>query len=117
MGALRHKRKVIESLNEQGIDLRMEQLIISGTHTHSAPAGYLEYFTYQIPSAGFIQDAEDSMVAGTVEAIKMAFKDATDQILGLKNFRNIKLNHGQLFDANLNRSPSSYLKNPQELLD
>ena len=57
------------------------------------------------------------MVAGTVEAIKMAFKDASDQILGLKNFRNIKLNHGQLFDANLNRSPFAYLKNPQELLD
>ena len=117
MGALRHKRKVIESLNEQGIDLRMEQLIISGTHSHSGPAGYFQYFTYQIPSSGFIQDTEDSMVAGTVEAIQMAFKDASDQILGLKNFRNIKLNHGQLFDANLNRCPSSYLKNPQELLD
>ncbi|CBY33757.1 unnamed protein product [Oikopleura dioica] len=117
MGALRHKRKVVESLNEQGIDLGMEQLIISGTHTHSGPAGYFEYFTFQIPSSGFIQDAEDSMVSGTVDAIKMAFKDASDQILGLKNFRNIKLNHGQLFDANLNRSPSSYLKNPQELID
>ena len=97
MGALRHKRKVIEALEAENIPLKMEQLIISGTHTHSGPAGYFEYFTFQIPSAGFIQDAEHSMVEGTVEAIKMAYRDASDQIFGLKGFRNIKARINKCF--------------------
>ena len=43
--------------------------MISGTHTHSATAGFFNYFAFQISSLGYVKDAEDAIVDGIIEAV------------------------------------------------
>ncbi|RXG73235.1 hypothetical protein Avbf_04130 [Armadillidium vulgare] len=60
-----------------GIDMLMEKLkinygdlytdenvILSGTHTHSGPAGYQQYFIFSIMSLGFIKETFNAMLEG-----------------------------------------------------
>ena len=50
-----------ELLPEKHSDLsRIENLSISGTHTHSGPAGFLQYVLYQITSLEYIDEAVNS---------------------------------------------------------
>ena len=39
-------------------------MCISGTHTHSGPAGYFQYLLYEVTSLGFVQETLDSLVDG-----------------------------------------------------
>ena len=39
-------------------------LILSGTHTHSAPGGYLMEFMYDLPCLGFVKETFDALVEG-----------------------------------------------------
>ena len=91
-----------------------EQVILSGTHTHSGPAGYFDYFLFEVTSKGYIDDVFQSMTWGTVDSIIEARNAATEcDNCGKK----LNVNHGKLFNANLNRSPSSYDKNkPEDIL-
>lgn len=41
-------------------------LCISGTHTHSGPAGFHEFLLYDITSLGFVQETFDALVIGIV---------------------------------------------------
>ena len=86
-----------------------ENVAISGTHSHSGPGGYLAYILYQSTSWGFVQETYDAWVEGIFSAIVLAHDNMQDA--------NIQLASGQLLDSNINRSPSSYLLNPQEERD
>ena len=37
---------------------------ISGTHTHSGPAGFLQYILFQVSSMGSVQDTVEAFVGG-----------------------------------------------------
>lgn len=39
-------------------------VMLSGTHTHSGPGGFLQYLLFDITSLGFIQETLDAMVEG-----------------------------------------------------
>lgn len=108
MGAWAHKRAVMDELRQQGISLDADQIVMTGTHTHSGPAGYFDYFLFEVTSKGYIDDVHRSMTWGTVESIINARQAATNCE---KCGKRLAVNHGKLFDANLNRSPSSYDKN------
>lgn len=41
-----------------------KNVAICGTHTHSGPAGYLQYFVFDATSQGFVHDAYDNLVEG-----------------------------------------------------
>lgn len=102
------KLKVIEELNSQlgeGI-FTTENLSISGTHTHSGPAGFLQYVLYQVTSLGFVQETFDAWVKGIASSVVSAYKNMQDG--------SIRFAQGDLYDANINRSPTSYLRNPEE---
>ena len=43
-----------------------QNVALSGTHTHSGPAGYLQYVVYDITSLGFIPQTFDALVDGVV---------------------------------------------------
>lgn len=43
-----------------------QNVAISGIHTHSGPAGYLQYLLYDITSLGFVQESFDALVDGIV---------------------------------------------------
>ena len=83
-----------------------------GTHSHSGPAGYFDYFLFQFTSKGFIDDVLYSLVTGTVESIVLARENSISCV----NCESIwlKTKTGKLFNSNINRSPSSYYKNKPE---
>ena len=57
-------------------------------------------------SLGFVSQSLNAIVSGIVESIKIAHNDMK---LG-----HMVINQGNLFDANINRSPSAYLNNPAD---
>lgn len=87
----------------------LENLSISGTHTHSAPAGFMQYTLYQITSLGFSEEVMQAYTEGIAQAILRAYQNMQPG--------NINMAQAHLVDANINRSPSSYLLNPAEERD
>ncbi|GBG28585.1 Neutral ceramidase [Hondaea fermentalgiana] len=86
-----------------------ETISISGTHTHSAPAGFLQNVLFQVPSLGFVHEAFESFVSGIVEAIARAHESA-------RAGRKMEVSRAAMApgEANINRSPSGYANNPKE---
>ncbi|XP_063700264.1 neutral ceramidase [Culicoides brevitarsis] len=101
------KRGVIERLAATyGPDLyRMDNVIISGTHTHSAPGGFLSYLMYDMSILGFVKDSYVALVEGIVESIDAAHKNM--------RYGRIFIDEVDVEDANINRSPIAYENNPQ----
>lgn len=44
-----------------------QNVVLSGTHTHSGPGGYLQYVLLIITSKGWVQQSFDALVAGIVQ--------------------------------------------------
>lgn len=108
MGSDLVKSKVISELGlKMGNNIfTNDNVCISGTHTHSGPAGFLQYVLFQLTSIGFVKETFDTLVNGIVESIYMAYQNMEEA--------KIKSNVGKLQDANINRSPTSYLLNPED---
>ena len=58
---------MIELEKEFGTTYIYQNVLISGTHTHSGPGGYQEYVTYEVTTQGFVEEAFNSFVIGIVE--------------------------------------------------
>lgn len=84
----------------------LENLSISGTHTHSAPAGFIQYALYQVTSFGFSEEVMDAYVEGVAQAVRRAYENLQPG--------SVRAAEGLLWGANINRSPTSYLLNPEE---
>jgi neutral ceramidase len=41
-----------------------KNVVLSGTHTHSGPAGFMQYLLFDITSKGWVQQSFDSLVDG-----------------------------------------------------
>lgn len=80
-----------------------ENILISGSHTHSGPGGFLQYLLYTIVSQGFTKKTFDAVVSGIVKSVTRAHS----------NMRHARIywNEGELLNASVNRSPSAYLNN------
>ncbi|KAH9736307.1 Neutral ceramidase 2 [Citrus sinensis] len=97
--------KVLERLKARYGDLYTEQNVaISGIHTHAGPGGYLQYVVYIVTSLGFVRQSFDALVDGIEKCIVQAHENLQPG--------SIYINKGELLDAGVNRSPSSYLNNP-----
>jgi len=48
-----------------------ENVLLSGTHTHSGPGGYWQYVLFEFTSLGFVKESLDVIVDGVVESIKI----------------------------------------------
>ena len=44
-----------------------DNVVLSGTHTHSGPAGYLQYVLLEVTCLGFIDETFDALVQGITE--------------------------------------------------
>jgi neutral ceramidase len=54
-------------LNEKyGTLYNAKNVVLSGTHTHSGPAGFLQYLLFTITSLGWVQQSFDALVNGIV---------------------------------------------------
>uniref|UniRef100_A0A8D1EF05 Neutral ceramidase n=1 Tax=Sus scrofa TaxID=9823 RepID=A0A8D1EF05_PIG len=97
--------KVLNRLQSKyGSLYRRDNVILSGTHTHSGPAGYFQYTTFVLASEGFSNRTFEYMVNGIMKSIEIAH---TNMKPG-----KIFINKGNVDGAQINRSPTSYLWNP-----
>ncbi|XP_053269667.1 neutral ceramidase [Pleuronectes platessa] len=85
---------------------RQENVVLSGTHTHSGPGGYFQYTLFMVSSKGFIRSSTTPLVNGIVKSIDIAHRN-------MKPGR-IYRSRGELDDSSLNRSPHSYMNNPED---
>ncbi|KAH8384200.1 hypothetical protein KR200_002280 [Drosophila serrata] len=101
------KREVVKRLQARyGNIYHTDNVAISGTHTHGAPGGFLMHLLYDISILGFVPQTFEVMAQG----IYLCIKRATDNLVDGKIF----LSKRTVYDVNINRSPSSYLRNPAE---
>uniref|UniRef100_I3MVH5 Neutral ceramidase n=1 Tax=Ictidomys tridecemlineatus TaxID=43179 RepID=I3MVH5_ICTTR len=84
---------------------RRDNVILSGIHTHSGPAGYFQYTIFVIASEGFSNRTFEYMVTGIVKSIEIAHENMKPA--------KIFINKGDIEGVQINRSPTSYLRNPQ----
>jgi len=82
-----------------------ENIIFSGTHTHGTPGGLGGTALVDITTFGFLKNNFDAAVLGISQSIIRAHNNLRPGT--------VKINSGILKDANINRSPASYDKNPQ----
>jgi len=108
MGSDVVKQRVIDELATIFPDGRYSQdnVLLGGTHTHSGPAGFQQYVLYQVTSWGWVEETASAFVKGIVESIVEADGNMVEAKVGTAS--------GMLFDANINRSPTSYLLNPAD---
>lgn len=122
------KREVIKRLQARyGNIYNTENVAISGTHTHGAPGGFLMHLLYDISILGFVPQTFDVMATGlylvrhpgwivsrvslVIQAnLLQSIKRATDNLVDGRIF----LAKTTVLNANINRSPSSYLRNPAQ---
>uniref|UniRef100_A0A2K6EGT7 Neutral ceramidase n=1 Tax=Propithecus coquereli TaxID=379532 RepID=A0A2K6EGT7_PROCO len=106
MVSQRLRLEVLDRLQSKyGSLYRRDNVILSGTHTHSGPAGYFQYTVFVIASEGFSNRTFEYMVTGIMKSIEIAH---TNMKPG-----KIFINKGNVDGAQINRSPYSYLQNPQ----
>ncbi|XP_078492504.1 putative neutral ceramidase C [Ciona intestinalis] len=79
-------------------------VVISGTHSHSGPAGFFQTMLVEVTSLGAIKQSTDSFIDGIVKSIEQAHSNLR---LG-----NMHIGTDEVVEGNINRSPSAYLKNP-----
>ena len=63
-----------------------ENVCLSGTHTHSGPAGFLQNTMLQFAGGGFVQATVDAFVNGTVASIVQAHNRFVNQLACLPGF-------------------------------
>ncbi|CAH1154861.1 unnamed protein product [Phaedon cochleariae] len=101
------RKEVISRLSQSYNDTyTFDNVVISGTHTHSTPGGFMEDVMYDVPALGFVKETFDALVDGIVRSIRRAHNKMVDA--------RIFINSGEVDGANINRSPASYLFNPEE---
>uniref|UniRef100_A0A674GHK1 Neutral ceramidase n=1 Tax=Taeniopygia guttata TaxID=59729 RepID=A0A674GHK1_TAEGU len=106
MVSQRVRLEVLKRLRSKYGELyRRDNVILSGTHTHSGPGGYFQYTLFWITSKGLVQPALSSIVNGIVKSIDIAHEN-------MKRGR-LFINRGTVENSQINRSPFSYLANPE----
>ncbi|KAF3703995.1 Neutral ceramidase [Channa argus] len=103
----RLRLEVLQALQVKYGDLyRQDNVVLSGTHTHCGLGGYFQYTLFMITSKGYIKASIQPLVNGILKSIDIAHRN-------MKPGRIYK-NRGNLEDSSLNRSPHSYLNNPED---
>lgn len=79
--------------------------MLTCTHTHCGPGGYAHHTLYNLTTGGFHPKTFQAIVDGIVEAVSHAHADLAPAQL--------RLAFGELRDASINRSRSSFELNPE----
>lgn len=107
---------------------RMENVIFSGTHTHGTPGGFMMHLLYDMTTFGFVPETYGALVIGIFRVSVHHSNESIQKLIlilfffdqsvvraheGMRNGR-LYIGETEILDANINRSPTSYLKNPAE---
>jgi neutral ceramidase len=82
----------------------IDNVLLSGTHTHSGPGGYSHYALFNLSILGFDKQNFECIVNGMVQAIKKAHENLSPGKIYIKS--------GKVEDCGNNRSPIAYEQNP-----
>ena len=74
------------------------------------PGGFAQYVMLEVPTLGFVNETRDALVTGIVDAVLKARRN-----LQPGTIRTNRCSLGT--DSNINRSPTSYVQNPQSERD
>jgi len=99
---------ILEGLAALGSDYSVygqSNVAVTGTHSHSGPGGWFNYLLPQITSLGFDHQGYQALVDGALLSIKRAHESLQE---GYLDFGTTHIS-----EANINRSPYSYLANPE----
>lgn len=100
------RREVLARLQHTYGGLYTERnLMISATHTHSTPGGYMHDLLFDLSVLGFVRQSFMALMAGIVISVRKAHDSMTNG--------RVYLAHGDLVDVSINRSPTAYLANPE----
>ncbi|XP_077595165.1 neutral ceramidase [Stigmatopora nigra] len=103
----RLRLEVLNALRAKYGDLyRRDNVVLSGTHTHSGPGGYFQYTLFMISSKGYLKSSIRPLVKGIVKSIDIAH--------GSLRPGRIYKKRGRLDGSGVNRSPHSYRNNPSQ---
>lgn len=104
------RQEVLRKLKSQFGDMYTERnVMISGTHTHSAPGGFMLDVLFDLTTFGFVRESFDAIVSGITKSIQRAHNAVVPG--------RIFIAHGKVLGANINRSPQAYLNNPKSERD
>lgn len=95
-------------LAREGLGLRDDQLVVTATHTHSAPTGYSTYLMYALSAPGFSRRVLDGLAAGIVASVKAALASLTSA--------DVFVHRGEVPRSEpvlFNRAPAAYAQNPE----
>jgi len=99
------RREVLARLQHTYGGLYTEQnVMISATHTHSTPGGYMHNLLFDLSILGFVRQSFMALMAGIVISVRKAHDSMTSG--------RVYVVHGDLLDISINRSPTAYLANP-----
>lgn len=85
-----------------------QNVMLSATHTHSAPGGEAHHAAYNLFRLGY-----DSLVHQIyTQAIYKAIRQAHLNLVAHPEASSVRLGLGELLDANTNRSEEAYARNP-----
>jgi neutral ceramidase len=82
-----------------------DNLAVTGTHSHSGPGGWTNYFLHHASTLGFERNTYNAVVTGALTSIKRAHASLKEGKLDVGKIRVDK--------ANINRSLFSYNANPE----
>lgn len=104
------RQAVLQKLEPQFGSMYTEKnVMISGTHSHSTPGGFMQDMLFDITAFGFVKETFDAMVAGIARSIERAH----DSVVPGRIF----ITQGEVLGANINRSPFAYMNNPKHERD
>ena len=94
----------LSALGEEYSVYTKNNIAVTGTHSHSGPAAWLNYLLPQVTSKGFNKDSYKAIVNGSVRAIQAAHESLTPG--------HLSYGRSTLNDTNISRSLYAYLANP-----
>ncbi|XP_032681175.1 neutral ceramidase [Odontomachus brunneus] len=104
------RQEVLRKLRGQFGDTYTEKnVMISGTHTHSSPGGFMLDMLFDLTAFGFMRETFNAIVHGITKSIERAHEAVVPG--------RIFIAHGQVLGVNINRSPQAYLNNPKSERD
>jgi neutral ceramidase len=88
-----------------GKEYSEQNVLIAATHSHAGPGGYSHHLLYNLTTQGYHEKTFDAITDGMLESVERAHADLAPSAL--------RLTHGELHDANVNRSREAFENNPE----
>ena len=83
--------KLEESLGDDAL-YSTDNVILSATHTHSGPGGYMQYVLFQFTSCGFVQQSFQALVDG-ISRVILFYLDLEYRLCTISHFSSLYYLH------------------------